>query len=196
MPLAQTQRYPWLEGFPQPIASLLADGPSRQTDLRWDLEPGSDDGLALLAGDYLPVELADLIRHARLETGHDAGEKDSGHVAEGGLVMAARLAHQPLVPSSECRIDPARMLGYEVQSLPQARVARLVGPPVLSVSPNDRSRAQNRKTIGLRQAREPPDVPEPPTDLGGKDVPDARHRQQDAWGSASAYRSAIRPPAA
>jgi hypothetical protein len=98
-------------------------------------------------------------------------------------VVAAGLAHEPLVAGGQGGVGLAGVVGGQEQRLAQAgvavfgRAASGVGEPGAVLV-----RDEPRERPGRGQASEPAWVSESAANLGGEDLPDTGDRQQDVVG--------------
>lgn len=102
---------------PALAAAGVADGSAGGPDLRWDLVALGDDRSSLGWGDGLAVDVAQLVGRVVAQAGDDPGEQHGGDGAQRGGVVAAGLAHEPLVAGGQGGVDLAGVIGGEKQRL-------------------------------------------------------------------------------
>ena len=93
------------------------------TDLGWDLVALGDDRSALGGGDRAAVDIAQLVGGVVAQAGDDPGEQHGGDGAQRRGVVAAGLAHEPLVAGGQGGVGLAGVVGGQEQRLTEAGVA-------------------------------------------------------------------------
>jgi hypothetical protein len=101
----------------------VADRSAGGTNVGWDLIALGDDGSALGGGDWAAVDIAYLVGGVVAQTGNDPGAQHGGDGAQRRGVVAAGLAHQPLVAGGKGGVGLAGVIGGQEQRLAQAGVA-------------------------------------------------------------------------
>ncbi len=128
----------------------------------------------------MAVGVSELVGDAVAEAGDDAGEQHGGDGAGRRVVVAPGVAHEPVVASSELRVDPAGPVSGHEQGRPEAGVTAFGGPAsMIGYSGCIALRDQPGKRPRRSEAGETLGIAEPAEDLGGEDLTHAGDRHDD-----------------
>jgi len=108
---------------PAVAATGVADRSAGGPDFCWDLVALGDNRSALGGGDRAAIDIAQLVGGVVAQAGDDPGEQHGGDGAQRRGVVAAGLAHEPLVAGGKGGVGLAGVVGGQEQRFAQAGVA-------------------------------------------------------------------------
>ena len=111
----------------------MSAGSSLSSKLGCDVIAGFAQAAALLGCEDGSVEVSDDVERAGSPAGHDTGEQQRRHVAEGRVVMLALLDHQSVVAVGPGGIDSACPVGGHEERFRKWGVAGFGWFPVVPV---------------------------------------------------------------